>query len=63
MECKNIFIDDNKVLEEILNKLSNNKSNIYLLDIEDNSKMLLGNEVVHLLKAYYSSKLIHTRNG
>lgn len=56
MSEKNIVIENKEVSENIVRRLENNKESIYILDTTDNSKIVMSEELINILKAFYKCK-------
>ncbi|SKA89641.1 hypothetical protein SAMN05428976_11337 [Clostridium sp. USBA 49] len=57
MEKENKVIESIEVAKEIFNRLNNINSNFYLVDNYDNSRIVVDNELLEIIKRYYRSKL------
>ncbi|MGL5084194.1 MAG: hypothetical protein ACRC68_00460 [Clostridium sp.] len=56
MSNKSIVIDNQEVTGDIIKRLENNRDSIYLLDTTDNSKIVMSDEVLNLIQAFYKCR-------
>lgn len=57
MRNKSTVIESEKVLKEIYSRLNDSNRKICLLDSYDNSKIVIDDDVVDILKGYYKGKI------